>query len=106
MTAADASLAEQQMGQLVQKRERPRCPGVVVVDNYERGDVVCDGETAKHLHVDGRVMAAQIPLEQDEYAGTLCSRAEQSERLVGRRLRVVGGGVQVMSEHFAQSLRR
>ena len=68
--------------------------------------VVCDGETAKHLHVDGRVMAAQIPLEQDEYAGTLCSRAEQSERLVGRRLRVVGGGVQVMSEHFAQSLRR
>lgn len=70
---AEAGLTEQQMGQLVQERERPRGPGIVVVDDHERGDVVRDGEAAKNLHVDSRVVAAQIALEQDEHAGHLRS---------------------------------
>ena len=58
-SAADAGLAEQQMNQLVQERERPRRHGVLVVDDHEGGDIISDGETAKDIYTDGRVVTAE-----------------------------------------------
>ena len=62
-SAADSGLAEKQVHELMQERERPCGLGIAIIDDNQRSHLIRDDESSVNLDIDGGMVAAQVTLE-------------------------------------------
>ena len=64
------------------ERERPRRFRILIIDDYERGNLVGYGEAAKDALIDGMVMGTQISDEKNKDSERFRTRSELTEQIV------------------------
>ena len=78
--SANSSLSQQQVHGFVQQRERPRRPGVPIVNHNKWGNTVRYRKTAENAGVNRAHVVAQIALEQYKYPSRFSTSSQQFKR--------------------------